>query len=191
MDINQNACHFYYYSVLFAIKKHVRRIFTYLSGSGHAVFSKDENSVFFLKQYNFHNSSIYDTLYHFFFIDSIVMYFTLWYWSTFCLLVDVMTIYLFNPGNTYVNCLQSYFTSCDGLVQERRSSSALALELHVSCTDPLIYNIPSSLCYTLSACLWFMQLMFFFYFVTASIKFILLSKIIPHSISYHFLPCAL
>ena len=28
----------------------------------------------------------------------------------------------------------------DGLVQERRNSSALALELHLSCTDPLIWH---------------------------------------------------
>ena len=40
-------------------------------------------------------------------------------------------------------CICFYFTSqlittahIDGLVQERRNSSALAMELHLSCTDP-------------------------------------------------------
>ena len=28
----------------------------------------------------------------------------------------------------------------DGSAQERRNSSALAMELHLSCTNPLIYN---------------------------------------------------
>ena len=34
-----------------------------------------------------------------------------------------------------------YVYHIDGLVQERRNSSALALELHLSCTNPLIWNV--------------------------------------------------
>ena len=29
----------------------------------------------------------------------------------------------------------------DGLVQERRNSIANAMELHLSCTDPLVYKV--------------------------------------------------
>ena len=35
----------------------------------------------------------------------------------------------------------SIITTKDGLVQERRNSSALAMELRLSCTNPSIYNI--------------------------------------------------
>ena len=31
----------------------------------------------------------------------------------------------------------------DGLVQERRNSTALAMELHLSCTNPSKYSLPS------------------------------------------------
>ena len=34
--------------------------------------------------------------------------------------------------------LKEYQVRIDGLVQERRNSSALAMELRLSCTDPLI-----------------------------------------------------
>ena len=34
-----------------------------------------------------------------------------------------------------------YLANTDGLVQERCNSSALAMELHRSCTNPLNYNM--------------------------------------------------
>ena len=37
-------------------------------------------------------------------------------------------------------CKTPVILHIDGLVQERRNPSALAMELHLSCTNPLIYN---------------------------------------------------
>ena len=38
-----------------------------------------------------------------------------------------------------MNCL-SIIANIDGLVQERRNSSVLAMELRLSCTNPSIYD---------------------------------------------------
>ena len=41
--------------------------------------------------------------------------------------------------NLYTNNINS-FHNINGLVQERRNSSALAMELHLFCTNPSIWN---------------------------------------------------
>ena len=40
---------------------------------------------------------------------------------------------------TKVCCADTDLNDIDGLVQERYNSSALAMELHLSCTNPLVW----------------------------------------------------
>ena len=58
--------------------------------------------------------------------------FQIWWWVYLCLYLSVKNIAKY----AIVYPIHAHI---DGLVQERRSSSALAMELHLSCTNPLIY----------------------------------------------------
>ena len=56
--------------------------------------------------------------------------------------MSTLTVYI--PGNRHrVSCVCFFvcFFNIDGLVQERRNSIALAMELHLSCTKPLINGL--------------------------------------------------
>ena len=91
---------------------------------------------------------------------SLVSFFVVWYWSTlsisfrvtlltlgqsqYCPSVSEAT--LKKPNQNTTTCKQC--GQIDGLVQERRNSSALAMELRLSCTNPSIswevLHIPKS-----------------------------------------------
>ena len=54
-----------------------------------------------------------------------------------------------NKGNSAAQAMKLHHLSTgwghlDGLVQERCNSSVLAMEFHLSCTNPSIWNIPNS-----------------------------------------------
>ena len=55
---------------------------------------------------------------------------------------DPLTKVIIGSTSHYLNQWWPSSLHIDGLVQERRNSSALAMELHLSCTNPSIYVTP-------------------------------------------------
>ena len=79
---------------------------------------------------------------------------TLWHFRTIVGAYSSGLLYWQWLEQACISCVPLFITSRhphnDGLVQERRNSSALAMELRLSCTNPLIYMTFNSWCCAIS-----------------------------------------
>ena len=76
---------------------------------------------------------------HFTFVSQIYPWiYTLLYVSLYPHVTTLGSLYWIHPDDWQDGCRSSHI---DGLVQERRNSSALAMELRLSCTNPSKYRV--------------------------------------------------